>query len=231
MTKQKSFKRRVRGRMEKTGESYTAARDRLIPSAESGEPPEPATAAGGSTTRMEDRLSDEMMRERTGRTWEQWFAALDEWGAVERRHREIAAWLQDEHGVDGWWAQSVTVGYEQARGMRAPGERSGGGFSATASKTVGVPVERLFEAFANEEERRRWAPDATLELVRATPGKSMRFDWDDGATRVVVGFDVKGESKSSVGLEHERLPDAGEAERLKAYWRGRLAELKEFLER
>lgn len=230
MTRQKSFKRRVRGRMDKTGESYTAARDRLIPRADTGDPPEPVAGAGGSTTRMEDRLSDEMMLERTGHTWGQWFAALDEWGAVERRHREIAAWLRDEHGVDGWWSQSVTVGYEQARGMRAPGERSGGGFSATASKTVAVSAERLFEAFANENERRRWAPEAPLELVRATPGKSMRFDWGDGATRVVVGFDVKGESKSSVGVEHERLPDPDEAERMKAYWRGRLAVLKELLE-
>jgi hypothetical protein len=230
MTRQKSFKRRVRARMEKTGERYTVAREQLIAKSSRAEPSEPPADSGRATVGMQERFSDELLAERTGRTWDRWFAALDEWGATERRHWEIASWLREEHGVAGWWAQSITVGYEQARGMRAPGERSGGGFSATASKTVDVPVERLFAAFADDDERRRWAPDTPLTLRRATPGKSIRFDWDDGSTRVVAGFDVKGAAKSTVGLEHERLPDAAEADRLKAYWRERLAALKEVLE-
>jgi hypothetical protein len=46
-----------------------------------------------------------------------WFDLLDEWGASERRHAEIARWLSEEQGVAGWDAQSVTVGYERARSM------------------------------------------------------------------------------------------------------------------
>ena len=38
--------------------------------------------------------------------------------------------------------------YERARGLRAPGEHADG-FAVTASKTVGVPVERLFDAFVD----------------------------------------------------------------------------------
>jgi hypothetical protein len=33
-----------------------------------------------------------------------------------------------------------------------------------------------------------------------------------------------------VALSHERLPDAAEAERMKAFWRERVAALKEVLE-
>jgi hypothetical protein len=47
---------------------------------------------------------------------------------------------------------------------------------------------------------------------------------------VVADFTAKGEAKSTVAIEHERLPDAETAERMKAYWRERLSELKRALE-
>jgi hypothetical protein len=219
MTTQKSFKRLVRARMEKTGESYTAARANLLEAREEPAEPKPVFT-----------VSDESIRRRTGRGWEDWLEVLDAWGAIDRPHREIARWLQDELGVDGWGAQAITVSYERARGLRAVGENTHG-FTASASKTVAVPVERLYEAFADTSERGRWLPDAPLRERTALPHRSLRYDWADGATRVVVGFEAKGESKSTASLLHERLPDAEEAERMKAFWRARVATLKEVLER
>ena len=61
--------------------------------------------------------------------------------------------------------------------------------------------------------------------------KSARFDWSDGSTRILVGFTSKGDARSTVALAHERLPDADEADRMKAFWRERVAALKELLER
>jgi Domain of unknown function (DUF4287) len=219
MTRQRSFKRIVRARMEKTGESYTAARRSLL--AAEG----PKASAGVTLT-----VSDEVIRRRTGRGWEEWFDLLDEWGAVERPHKEIARWLASEHGIDGWSAQSVTVSFERARALRAVGERPDG-FSVTAQKTVAVPVDRLYAAFVDESLRKRWLPDGELRQRTAIEPKSARFDWGDGETRVIVGFEAKGEAKSTAALEHERLPDAEEAKRMKAFWRDRVGTLKEMLER
>jgi hypothetical protein len=219
MTRQKSFKRIVRARMEKTGESYAAARRSLL-GAEG-----PKAAAGPTMT-----VSDEVISNRTGRGWEEWFDLLDDWGAVERPHKQIARWLASEHGIDGWSAQSVTVSYERARELRAVGERPDG-FSVTAQKTVAVPVDRLYEAFVDESLRERWLPDGELRERTATRPKSARFDWGDGTTRVIVGFTSKDEAKSTAALEHERLPDADEAERMRAFWRERITALKEMLER
>ena len=171
-----------------------------------------------------------MLRANTGRAWDEWFALLDRWGAVERPHPEIARWLNEEHGVDGWWAQGVTVGYEQARGLRAPGQRRGGLFEASASKTVAVPVDRLYEAFMDPGLRERWLPGAKLEVRTAKPGKSIRANWDDGSTRLVIAFTARGDAKSQVALVHERIPDAATAGELKAWWRGRVAALKQLLE-
>jgi hypothetical protein len=221
MTRQRSFKRLVRTRMVKTGESYTAARAVLLTA------DEPKAA-----TRRVLATSDEAIRQRTGRGWEEWFDLLDEWGAADRSHREIARWVAEQQGIEplAWNAQAVAGSYELARGLRAVGEHEDG-FAITASKTVAVPVERLYEAFVDESLRARWLPDAELRQRTALKPKSVRFDWGDGETRVIVGFVAKGEAKSTAALQHVRLADAGEAERMKAYWRERVATMKEVLER
>jgi hypothetical protein len=221
MTRQKALKRRVRDRMAKTGERYTAARAQLLSDA----PPEAA-----EDLRAERRASDEAVARATGRRWDEWFALLDAWGAAERTHTEIARRLREEHGVASWWSQTVTVEYELARGLRVPGARSDGTFAASASKTVNVAVERLWAAWADPALRERWLPGASVRERTSQPGRTARYDWGDDGSRLVAGFTAKGEAKSTVALEHERLADAEAAEAAKAFWRERLGVLKRMLE-
>jgi hypothetical protein len=221
VTEHKSFKRLVRARMEKTGESYTAARAMLL----RGEGP-----PDGAVPRL--KTSDEKIRQRTGRGWEEWFAILDEWGAPDRPHREIARWLAEQQGAVplAWNVQAIVGSYELTRGLREVGEKEDG-FVVTASRTVAAPAERLFDAFVDPSVRQRWLPDVELAERTASRARSARFDWDDGTTRVNVTFLTRGELKSTVALEHRRLRSADEAARLKAYWRERLLALKGLLER
>jgi hypothetical protein len=218
MTEQRNLKRRVRARMAKTGERYTAARRHVVAEAE----PEPFVADPG--------LADETLREKTGRGWVEWVGLLDAWGAREREHRDIARHLAEEHGVAGWWSQTITVGYERARGLRAPGQRRGGGFEVNVSRTVNVPVERLVAAWVEPEERERWFPAAPLRLRRPPTATTARFDWEDGSTRVVVGFTAKSQEKSAIAIQHERIPDEEAAAGLRSLWKERLDELKSVLE-
>jgi hypothetical protein len=220
VTEHKSFKRLVRARMGKTGESYTAARAMLLR----------ADKSGSAELRL--KTSDENIRRRTGHGWEEWFAMLDEWGAAGRSHREIARWVAEQQGVVplAWNAQAVAASYELTRGLREVGEKEDG-FAITASRTFSVPAERVYDAFLEESVRARWLPDAELSERTATRPKSARFDWGDGSTRVNVTFLARDESRSTVALEHRRLPDADEAARIKAYWRERLLGLRELLER
>lgn len=235
MTKQKTFKRRVRTRMEKTSESYTAARRRLLAQSERQVEPEPApgpeTTAGNSGTGVsENRVSGEVVTGKTGRDWDSWFTLLDKWGAQERKHSEIAGWLTGEHGVAGWWAQSITVAYERARGLRVPGQGRDGAYSVSASKTVNVPVEMLFRAVGDAEMRSRWLPQDLLGVTTSSPHKSTRGRWDGGDGRVAIEFVAKADGKSQIALAHEKLPDPESARRMKAYWAERLNELKRLLE-
>ncbi|HEY7452483.1 MAG TPA: hypothetical protein VIA02_08210 [Candidatus Limnocylindria bacterium] len=226
MTEQKALKRRVRARMSKTGERYTAARRHVL--AKDG--PEPSVpAAPDPVAEFRGKASaDELVVARTGRPWREWYAMLQAWGAADRSHTEIARWLSGEQGVDGWWSQELTVRYEMAIGRRQPGQRPDG-FSIGVSKTVGAPVDDLYEAFVDPRRRSSWL-NAKLRTRTATPAKHARFDFGGGPTRLAVYFAAKGSDRSTVTVQHEKLPDAEAASEMKAFWKAELTSLQRLLE-
>jgi hypothetical protein len=223
MTTQKLFKRRVRERMSKTGESYTAARLHVVPARDRVE-----TVRKGLASARE-LASDERLTEATGHDWDAWLTVLDRWGARDRKHREIAEYLIAEHSVPSWWVQAITTGYERARGMRLKHQQPDG-FTVYASKTVAVPIGVLFDAFVDQRTREQWLSDGSMSIRTSQPGKVARFDWAGGPTRVLVTFEEKGPMKATAHVSHERLADAGAADVAKALWKKRVATLKGFLE-
>lgn len=203
MPKQKDFKRVVRARMEKTGESYTAARLQIVKKQDV----DFAALAG---------MSDDAVQNATGRAWAEWVRRLDSVGAQSKTHREIVHEVRSL-GTPDWWSQMVTVGYERIRGLRDKGQRRGGGYEAGKSRTFNLPVKRLFAAF------KKSLPQ-NAKLKSATPSKRIRLAWDDG-TGVEVMFTAKGDTKSVVTVTHQKLPDKAAAEKMKVFWSDRLAAL------
>ena len=84
----------------------------------------------------EQNISDDKLVAATGKATAEWHRLLDAENADTWKHPQIARWLAETHGVDGWWAQGITVGYEQARGMRLPGQLADGTFTASSSKSL-----------------------------------------------------------------------------------------------
>ena len=73
----------------------------------------------------------------------------------------------EKYKIPGWWAQTVTVGYERIKGLRAVNQRRDGTFEANKSRTFAVPVSRLFDAFHDPRVRARWLPDVKLTVRTA----------------------------------------------------------------
>lgn len=220
MTEDKARKRATRTRMAKTGERYTTARSRLL--AQRSLPPKPPGRRLPPRV-AEPTVSDEAVKKATGCDWDRWFWALDAANATSKSHREIAAYLFEQWGVGGWWAQTVTLGYERARGMRAPHQRPDG-FTVSVSKTFPVGADRLFRAFTGSRERSRWLEPGTLRTRTSQPGRTARFDVQDGA-RLHAYFTPKDEARTSVSLQVEKLPDPDAVEEARAFWKERLARL------
>lgn len=221
MPKDKDLKKLTRKRMEKTGEAYTTARTQLLkkkktPSPESKTSPgELAKIAG---------ISDDSVQKRTGRSWSEWVRLLDRAKAATMTHKEIAAFVAEKFEVSGWWAQSVTIGYERIRGLREVGQQRDGDFSANKSKTYPVPISTLYRAFATARQRDRWLPKDQLTVSTSSLNKSIRIRCSDG-TALDCYFTEKGPAKSQVALQHRKLKSKAEVEEKKAFWTERLTAL------
>ena len=216
MTESKHLKRRVRERMAKTGERYTAARAHVVAKAA---PPEPAPPAERD---VQPAASPGAVLAATGRELRDWYALLDEHEATRWSHTEMARWLREEQGVAGWWAQSVTVSYERARGLREVHETSRG-FEAGASRTIALPAAALFDAL-----HERLMAEA-VGLRTATPPRQARYDLPEGRMYLVV--EPKGEDRATAFLVHHKLEDGDAVARHKARWRAWLTEAKAERER
>ncbi|MFI2294522.1 DUF4287 domain-containing protein [Isoptericola sp. NPDC019571] len=213
MTTQESFKKRVRARMAATGERYGAARRTLL--ARAAPPP-----AGARAWVSEPDLSDDTIREGTGRGWDEWVALVDAGPGRDAGHTAIAAWVAGEHGVSGWWAQSVTVGYERITGLRVPGQRPDGTFSVSRSRLLDVDRDALRALLDDDGDRAGLVPGLTL-APRSRPGvKSPRFGVsdDDGEHGVAMFSPDPVGSRLRLIVTHERLGSAAEAELWKAFW-------------
>ncbi|MFE7751470.1 hypothetical protein [Streptomyces sp. NPDC057428] len=190
--------------------------------------------SGSTGRRITEKLSDDTLRGATGRGWADWFAVLDAWDATRRTHAEIAAYLGTEHRMGGWYTQSVTVGYEQERGLREVGRSSAGDWKTSGSRTLAAPPERVMAAFTEPVLRERWLPDVELSVRGLRPGRSLtagfRDESGEPAGSVSVRLDALPDGRTRLGLGHGKLADAGAVARYKAFWKERLAVLKAVLE-
>src|SRR5216117_1912908 len=195
MPRNKDLKRLVRARMRKTGEAYTAARAHITRKPKTKTVSKAATPRTSAAEKIDYAalagMSNESIKAKTGCTWERWVHALDYYGADKMPHRDIAELVNKKYKIDGWWSQTVTVGYERIKGLRARGQRRDGTYEASKSRTFDVPVGTLFEAWADASTRRRWLDSETVRVRTATAPKSMRLDWSEGSI-IAVGFLTKG---------------------------------------
>lgn len=183
---------------------------------------------GGRALRLAGVGSEAVMRA-TGRAWDEWLTVLDRAGAKAMPHKEIALLLSRKFRVPDWWSQMVTVGYEQARGLRVVNQKASG-FATSSSRTFGVDLDDLYAAWSEPRQRAKWLPVAPLEVRKATSGKSMRITWTAGGSSVDVNFSAVGRGKSRVQVEHGRLASAAAAARQKTFWSEALGRLKGFLD-
>jgi hypothetical protein len=174
-------------------------------------------------------ISNDSVKARTGKDWAGWFELLDGVGAEKLGHAAIADLLIKKHGVAGWWAQSVTVEYERARGLRDRHEAAGG-YQVGVTKTISTGLATLYQATANASQRRKWFPRGAFEVSSKTREKYFRGPWKKTA-RLEVGFYAKGPGKAQIALQVSKLASREEVEATRETWKKALAKLQTLLEK
>jgi uncharacterized protein YndB with AHSA1/START domain len=130
--------------------------------------------------------------------------------------------------VGSWWRQSVTVAYEQARGLRQKHQMPDG-YQISRSRTIAALPERIYAAWVDGAQRARWLPDPGFTLRTERPHKSLRLLWVDGRSTLDVSLYPRGENKTQVTVQHNKLSDAETAQAMKDYWADALKRLEELL--
>jgi hypothetical protein len=173
-------------------------------------------------------MSSEAVQAKTGKTWAQWVTALDAEGCQKMSHKEIVAVIHEKFGIGAWWQQMVTVGYEQAKGLRDKHQKTDG-YSMSATKTINVSAAKAFAAFHDTRTRKKWLAEP-ITIRKATPAKSLRITWGEGPSSLDVGLYPKGEAKCQVALQHAKLASAKDVTKYKKFWGEKLTALKTLLE-
>jgi hypothetical protein len=236
MTTDKARKRAVRTRMQKTGERYAAARRHVArpaiegPAALEASPapdlaPTPASPpAPAPVPDLDPGWPEATILKGTGHGWAHWLTLLDEAGAPGWTHTEIARWLVATQGIGGWWAQTVTVGYERARGRRAM-HQTARGFEVSVSKTIRAPLSAVWGAVLDPDRRAAWLDEAVTPTT-SRDGVVARFTVPATGAALEVAFDPKAAERTTVTVAVRKLRDAEDIERHREVWRGHLRRLE-----
>lgn len=175
-------------------------------------------------------ISDDAVLKATGKPWSEWFALLDAAGAQGLEHAAIARLLHDTHGCASWWSQTITVAYEQARGLREKHQKPGG-FEISRSRTIVASADAALDAWQAPDRRERWLGPVSRNLVirRSTAPHTLRITWPDHS-QVEVRIAARDPSRCQVVVQQSKLPDATMAAQSKTYWTAALERLRAFLE-
>jgi uncharacterized protein YndB with AHSA1/START domain len=204
------------------------------------------------TAESEHPMTEESVRAATGRGWEEWYALLDGAGGTAPGRRAITDTLMKEHALPPWWAQTIAVEYEGARGLREKDGRPRG-YAICVTKTIAAPAEAVFDAFGSPAALGAWLADGAgadasfAEGGRFATGdgnrgsytklarpKTLRLIWDPDDPSLASTVELKlteKEGKCGLVLNHERIQTRPLADGLRAAWGGAIDRLKRRLER
>ena len=193
--------------MAHTGERYSTARRSLI---------DQTATKPGRIWVAEPEFSDKALCDGTGKGWDAWCDVIEEWPGHHDGHTAVAAYLQETQGVDGWWAQSITVGYERITGLRLPFQRPDGTFTANKSRTVSVDREALRAILLDDVQRHDLFPGRSTALRSKPTSKVIRLAIGPGVAQ--LAFDPKADGRTKITVDHEKLPLFDDVAEWKFYW-------------
>jgi hypothetical protein len=171
---------------------------------------------------MQTAISAQAVIKGTGQPWSHWLNWLNGINAGDMPHKEIVAALIAAHPLSLWWAQMLTVQYEQIIGRRVAGQDCSGSFSVSVSKTLPGSLDDALAYWlalvANSSEFSDIAVSRSPAISHTDKWRYWRCGLADGS-RVNVNISQKSADKSSLSIQHEKLESSEQVEHWRSYWK------------
>jgi hypothetical protein len=215
---------RVRDRLAELGERYRVSPTAGRPSAVTHDgltdtSSAPEVLAGTATPEH----SDAVIRDNTGHAWQHWRELIDAWPGHVQGHSAVAAWLQQEHDVPGWWAQAITVGWERLTGRRLPHQMADGTFTANRSATITADPLVLGGLLRDEDAHALLFPGLAPQLRSRVTSKSVRIALVSGVAELSLA--TKDDRRVTLTIAHAKLPGPADVAHWRSFWGEWLATL------
>jgi uncharacterized protein YndB with AHSA1/START domain len=199
-------------------------------------------------SKSEHSMADADVKSATGKAWTDWYRLIDAAGGPAAGRRAITEQLMKEYGLEAWWAQTIAVEYERAKGVH---ERDGRpkGYAICVTKTIASTPERVFDAFGDANDLKTWFGTAKTDFkeggtfssadgnhgtyTKVARPKTLRFVWEDGDPAATSTVELKltpNGKKVGLVLNHERIQSRAHADGLRAAWVAAIEKLKQTLE-
>lgn len=165
----------------------------------------------------------------TNRSWTEWMKFMDGIGAKDLDHKSIATevYKQLEGTIDkpGWWAQAVTVAYEQYIGRRIPGQMTDGKFQTSASKSTQLGMQELMDVWTVFAAKDKEVLSMISGEVRVS-GTANRINWRVkglNGSSIIITSEPKANGTATIIATHMGLESAEENQTAKETWQALLA--------
>lgn len=157
---------------------------------------------------------------KTGKTWEEWLKILNDEGAKNMSHKEIASMLSKKYDVEMWWSQGLTVEYERHIGRRVEGQQNTGKYQFSVSKTIHQSRGKVFKSWEKLVSENTKFDKKTYDKPRiSSTGRSDYWRSSIDESLLLATITAINSDKASITVTMEDIGSLKKMNRWKLFWR------------
>ncbi len=154
-----------------------------------------------------------------GKPWKYWMDYMQSINASELTHTEIAKKVNEKIN-DSWWAQTITVAYEQKSGRRKPGQRADGTYEASVTKSSDEDPAKLAEKWNEFSKDNKELQSKMKDKPRISKTKKNNL-WKaelENSNKATVAFEKMKNGKTQIAVMQQKIKTQSDLEKSKKFW-------------
>ena len=176
-----------------------------------------------SSKHQPQEISDQELVNETGKTWNQWFSEMERKNFDQLSVLDMSNELVLKYAMDEPVARLVALRYCQHIGHCSPTTTTSV-FEVSVSKTFNYPLDEVYGRATDwfEAENR-------MSLQQRINHKRLNCKWLSDNSNIDVKFLPKGQTKTKMVVQHDKLESETDVEIMRNFWKRSLPNMIETL--
>ncbi len=171
-------------------------------------------------------ISDPRLKEKTGKSWQEWFDFLDRFHAMGLNQNELLVLLKKNFKLRLSWQKALVMTFEnEKKGCLKAFQPSE--YEAALEKTFDISLPALYNLWSDSKLRNTWFPVISCCVIRENQRKYAKLLWPDSISMVELTFSKAEKNASKLHIRHSHLTGKTQSSEMEAYWNKVLEKLEE----